>query len=289
MVENELFDYSPITTRKPIRWPNGARVAFYVGLNIEYFEFDKPSSSINAFTAGFVPDPLNFGWRDYGVRVGVWRVIDILDKHGIRSSTLLNSEAGVRYPEIIAAGRERNWAWLAHGKNNSMMQVGMDEATELSLLTEMVDSIEETTGQRPKGWLGPALTETLNTPRLLRQLGLEYVLDWNNDDQPYQLNVPGMFSVPYSVEVNDFSLFFGQFLTGDQFCQVLRDQFDQLYADSEDSGRVMALPLHPFVIGQPFRAKYLDKALDYIVNHPDVWVTTSDEIASHYIAAQSES
>jgi allantoinase len=290
-VDNELFDYSPIVNRPPIHWPNGARVAFYVGLNIEYFEVDKPSTSINSFSATFIPDPMNYGWRDYGVRVGVWRTIEALDRHGIRASVLLNSEAAHHYPQIIEAGKARDWAWLAHGKNNSMFQVGMEPAQELAFLTEMTDSIEQSTGQRPTGWLGPGLTETFNTPRLLRQLGYEYVLDWTNDDQPYALNVPGMYSVPYSVEVNDFSLFLGQFRTGDEFVQVLRDQFDQLDADAEadSSGRVMGLPLHPFVTGQSFRAKYLDRALEYIVSRPNVWVTTSDEIARHYIASQAGS
>jgi peptidoglycan/xylan/chitin deacetylase (PgdA/CDA1 family) len=280
----ELYDYSPIVERDPIAWPNGARVAFYVGVNIEHFHVDSPSTSLWQATASLVPDPLNYGWRDYGPRVAIWRLIDSLDRHGIRASVLLNSEVCDRYPQIIEAGRARDWAWLAHGKTNSKLQTGMSVGEERAHLAEVVETIEAATGSRPRGWLGPGLTETFQTPALLAELGLSYVLDWTSDDQPYPLNVPGMISVPYSVELNDLGMFINKGLSGPDALQMIKDQFDQLYRDSANSGRVMALALHPFVIGQPFRLKYLDQALEYIARHDGVWLTTSDEIAEHYTA-----
>lgn len=281
-MDNRLYDYSAIVDRAPIRWPGGARVAFYVGLNVEHYRIDRPSTSTFAGTAGLTPDPLNYGWRDYGPRVGIWRVAQSLDRHGIRASVLLNSDVAERYPRIVEAGRERDWAWLAHGKNNSVFQADMTPEEERAYLADVVGTIEKATGRRPRGWMGPALTETFNTPELLAELGLDYVLDWTNDDQPYRLNVPGMLSVPYSVELNDISLFVGKSTSGPDFVRIVKDQLDQLYEDSADSGRVMALALHPFVIGQAFRHKYLDEALEYVANHEGVWLTTSDEIAEHY-------
>ncbi|WP_051163270.1 polysaccharide deacetylase family protein [Nocardia brevicatena] len=281
-MHNELFDYSPIVDRAPIHWPGGARVAFYIGFNIEHFHLDRPSTSIYPGTADLVPDPLNYGWRDYGARVGFWRVLEILDRHGIRASALLNSEVGERYPRIVEAGLERNWAWLAHGRTNSVLHTDLSVEEERAVLTGVVDTIERATGTRPRGWMGPGLTETHNTPRLLADLGLNYVLDWTNDDQPYPLRVPGMLGVPYSVELNDIMMFVGARMSGPDFVRVLTDQLDQLFAESAHSGRVMALALHPFVIGQAFRAKYLDQVLEYVANHPGVWLTTSDEIAEHY-------
>jgi allantoinase len=127
--------------------------------------------------------------------------------------------------------------------------------------------------------MGPGLTETHATPALLAELGLTYVLDWTNDDQPYELTVPGMLSVPYTVELNDLMLF-GRSTTGDEYVQAVKDQHEQLHAEG---GRVMALALHPFVTGQAFRAKYLDRALEYVAAAPDTWLTTSDEIAEHYL------
>jgi allantoinase len=281
-MQNTLYDYSPITERAPIHWPGGAKVAFYIGLNVEHFHLDKPSTSIISDTTTLLPDALNYGWRDYGVRVGIWRLIESLDRHGIRASVLLNSEVAEHYPQIIEAGRSRGWAWLAHGRTNSVLHTDLEPEVELAELTEIVETIQKATGQRPLGWMGPALTETLATPRLLADLGLQYVLDWTNDDQPYALNVPGMLSVPYTVELNDLGIFGLKGFTGPDFLQMFTDHLDQLVADSADSGRVMALALHPFVISQPSRHKYLDKALEYAANHPDVWLTTSDEIAGHY-------
>ncbi|MFD2077607.1 Polysaccharide deacetylase [Actinopolymorpha cephalotaxi] len=281
-MENTLYDYRPITERAPIHWPDGKRVAFYIGLNVEHFHLDKPSTSIIQDTSTLLPDALNYGWRDYGVRVGIWRLIESMDRHGIRPSVLLNSEVAQHYPQIIEAGRRRDWAWLAHGRTNSVLHTDLEPEAELAELTEIVETIQKATGQRPLGWMGPALTETLATPRLLADLGLQYVLDWTADDQPFALNVPGMLSVPYTVELNDLGIFGIKGFTGPDFLQMFTDHLDQLVEDSADSGRVMALALHPFVIGQPSRHKYLDQALEYAANHPDVWLTTSDEIAGHY-------
>lgn len=275
------FDYSPITERAPLRWPGEARVAVYIGLNVEYFVPDLPSTSIWPGTADLRPDALNHGWRDYGARVGIWRTIESLDRHGFRPSVLLNSMVVDQYPQIIAAGLQRRWAWLAHGQTNSTLHTDLSVDDERRVLTEIAETIEEATGQRPRGWMGPGLTETHHTPALLAELGFHYVLDWTNDDQPYPLTVPGMFSVPYTVELNDL-LIFSKGITGPEFVQMIRDQYEQLHADSASSGRVLALALHPFVIGQPFRHKYLDQALQFLAAQPDVWLTTSDDIAAHY-------
>jgi allantoinase len=212
-MDNALYKYSPIVERPKLVWPRGARIAFYVGLNVEHYEVDKPSTSLFGGTAALVPDPLNFGWRDYGVRVGIWRMMEALDKCNMRASVLLNADVCERYPQIIEAGRKRNWAWLAHGKNNSTLQTGMSVDAERKYLTETVQTVSSATGQKIKGWLGPALSETFETPRLLKELGLTYVLDWCSDDQPFGLNVPGMLSVPYSIELNDVTLFVSKSLT----------------------------------------------------------------------------
>ncbi len=282
MMDNPLFRYRPVPERPPIHWPNGARVAFYLGLNIEHYRIDKPSTSIFAGTTGLVPDALNYGWRDYGVRVGFWRMLDSLDRHGIRASALVNSDVCDHYPQIVRAGVERQWAWIAHGKDNSTFEAGMSRGAERAYLAEVVETIRRATGRRPDGWMGPALTETFETPSLLAELGLSYTLDWTNDDQPYALEVPGILSVPYSIEVNDVTLFVCKSYTGPEFLEAVRDQLDQLYAESADSGRVMALCVHPFCSGQAFRYKYFDQALEYVANHAGIWLTTSDEIAREY-------
>jgi allantoinase len=285
-LDNELYSYSPIISRPRIEWPDGKRLAFWIGLNVEHYELDKPSTSLFPGTAGLVPDPLNYGWRDYGPRVGIWRMMEAFDELGLRASVMLNSDVCAAYPQIIEAGTKRGWAWLAHGKNNSIFEAGMSPDEERAYLADVVGTIETATGTRPKGWLGPALTETLHTPEILAELGLTYVCDWCCDDQPFPLNVRSgqMVSMPYSIEVNDIPLFVGKSLSGEDFYRIVVDQFDVLYAEAESSGRVMSIGLHPFVVGLPFRHPYLKRALEHIMSHDGVWAATSDEIADWYLA-----
>ncbi|WP_082945164.1 polysaccharide deacetylase family protein [Mycobacterium sp. 852013-50091_SCH5140682] len=278
------FTYSPITERPPLAWPNGGRVAVYIGLNIEYFHPDFPSTSIWPGTADLKPDALNHGWRDYGTRVGIWRIIDALDRYGVRASALLNSDVAEHFPQIVAAGKERDWAWLAHGRTNSVLHTGYTLDEERRLLEEITHTIAAATGRAPHGWMGPGLTETHHTPALLADLGYHYMLDWTNDDQPYPLTVPGMLSVPYSVELNDL-LIFGKGFTGAEFVQMVIDQYEQLHRDAATGGRVLALALHPFVIGQAFRHRYFEQVLEFLATAPDAWLTTSDDIAAHYMSS----
>jgi peptidoglycan/xylan/chitin deacetylase (PgdA/CDA1 family) len=281
------YDYWPITERPRLEWPEGKRLAFYLGLNIEHFHHGKPSTSLFPGTVGLPVDPLNHGWRDYGTRVGIWRMIEALDKLNLPASVLLNSDVCTEYPEIIAAGVQRDWAWLGHGKTNSEFWTGMSEDEEGPALQAIVDTITTATGKAPRGWLGPALTETPQTPDLLAEHGFTYTMDWIIDDQPFPMNVRGaerFISVPYSAEINDIPAFLVAGATAEGFAQMITDQFDLLYQEAATRpGGVLAVSLHPFLVNVPFRHKYIVQALEYIVGHDDVWCTTSDAIADHYL------
>lgn len=284
-MDNPFYDYSPIVDRPAITWPNGARIAFYLGLNVEHYEIDKPSTSITPATAGLNPDPLNYGWRDYGPRVGIWRLMELMDGFGLRASVLLNSDVCERNPRIIEEGNKRNWVWLAHGNNNSTFPAVLSAEDERAMLTDMVETITRHTGRQPKGWMGPALNASYQTLDVLAELGLTYSLDFCADDQPFPMHVKSgrMITVPYSIELNDISLFVTHSYSGPEFEQMIVDQFEVLHRESEASGRVMAIAIHPFVVGQPFRAKYLARALDRVLSeHSDIWLATTDEIADWY-------
>ena len=289
-MQREPYDYSPIISRPALSLPGGARVAVWFGLNVEYYRFGSPSMSLAPFTSELVPDPLNHGWRDYGPRVGVWRLSEIFAKHGITPSAITNTEVFDHYPEIIEHGKERGWAFVGHGRSNSEWHVGMDREQERERLSEIVRRFETSVGRTPRGWLGPALTATAQTVELLAELGFDYTLDWANDDQPYAMNVEKgrLLSVPYSSEVNDIPAFVLHHQTGEQFAQSIVDQFDVLYAEGADSARVMGVGVHPFLVGQPFRAKHFAEALAHIAGHEDVWLATSDEIAEWYATTQPE-
>lgn len=280
------FSYSPIHTRPRLEMPGGARVALWVGANIEYFDFNEPIASLRGETVP-APSPSAFGHYSYGLRVGIFRIMDILENRGLRASVLLNSDVGDHYPEIVAAGNEHRWAWLAHGKRNRISQSSFTSVdAERTYLREMIEAVEKHTGVRPQGWLGPGMSETFDTPDLLAELGLSYVCDWVADDQPFPLAVKSgrMINVPYAVDgLNDMRLRDRGF-SGEDYYRLIVDQFDMLYADGAANPRVMCIAIHPHVTGQPFRAKNFDRALEYIVGHDQVWLATSDEIAEWYYA-----
>jgi len=281
-MENERYPYWPLPERPAIRWPNDARLAFWIIPNIEHFRFDKPNSDPGA--APEPPDVPSFAQRDYGPRVGIWRLMDVLDKYHLRATVALNADVCRFYPQIIDAGMERNWEWMGHGVTNSVRMTALDATTERETIRGVVETIAERTGSRPTGWLGPGLSETVHTPDFLAEAGISYVADWCADDQPFPMRVKTgrMISVPYSQELNDIPVFMRKGFTAEQFCQMICDQFDVLYEEGEGSGRVMAIALHPFLTGHPFRSKWLDRALEHITGHDRVWLTTGGEIASWY-------
>ncbi|WP_459548624.1 polysaccharide deacetylase family protein [Nocardia sp. X0981] len=284
-MHNPFFPYSAIVDRPTRALPDGKRIAVWVGLNVEYYEYGQPALSLAPFTAGLTPDPLNAGWRDYGPRVGIWRMLAVFDELGITPTAIVNSDVALHHPAIIAAGVERGWTWVAHGKNNSTLQNGMDVEAERTYITEVAEVLARATGKRPRGWLGPALTASAATNELLAELGFTYTLDWGVDDEPFHLEVGSgqLLSVPYSTEVNDIPGYVLHGQTGPQFKQALIDQFDQMYREGTQRSRVMGFGLHPFLSGQPYRTRYFAEALEHMLSHDDVWFTTADEVASWYL------
>jgi allantoinase len=279
-VENERYPYWPMPERPAISWPDGARVAFWCIPNIEHFRFDGAGGDARA---GF-PDVYNFAQRDYGPRAGIWRMMDVMDRYGVRATVALNSDVCNFEPQIIKAGVERNWEWMGHGITNSERLTGMDEANERQTIQTVVQTITKATGTPPQGWLGPGLGESERTPDLLAEHGITYVADWVADDQPFPMRVASgrMISVPYSQELNDIPIYTRKGLLPEEFHRVICDQFDVLYEEGAQTGKVMALALHPFLTGHPFRAKWFARSLEYITSHPNVWVTTGGEIARWY-------
>lgn len=285
MRDQTRFEYTP-TPEREFDLPNDANIAVWVIPNIEHYKIDQPSTAIYPPGTEYTPDVLNYGWRDYGVRAGIWRLMDVFDTHEVPATVALNAEVCDQYPEIIEAGLERGWEFMGHGTTNAQPHVDLTEGEERELIRTTKNTIEMATGDPPRGWLGPELAETFQTPDLLAEEGFQYVCDWCNDDQPYPLHVREgeLLSIPYSIEINDIPMFLTYGLTPPQFEQTIVDQFDVLYEEGKQPGnaKVMAIALHPFLTGLPFRSKYLDNALSYITNHDDVWITTGAEIASHY-------
>jgi allantoinase len=279
------FPYSPITERPALKWPGGARIALWVAPNIEFFPLDE-----KVFMGmGMVPDVLSWSHREYGNRVGIWRIMEVLDRYGIRATVALNSEVCDACPQIVAAGVERGWEFMGHNQSNSRPLNQIDPARESEVIGATFDRIEKASGTRPRGWLSGGLIETWNTLDHLIDAGCEYVCDWVVDDQPLVMDVDGkrLVSIPYSGESNDFGAFMRFGWTAEQFSDLLCRQFDVLYRESEVSGRVMVISLHGFLMGVAHRIGALETALDHIMGHDEIWFATGGEILDHFVASSA--
>lgn len=281
-MENSRYDYSPIVRRKPLKWPGGARVALMVAPNIEFFHIDKPISGV---PDPHLPDVTGYALRDYGSRVGVFRMMDVLDKHGVRATVMLNSDVCEHQPAIIEEGVKRDWEWLGHGITNNLRVQHYPPEEERAVIKQVKETIARAAGKAPRGWLGPGGgDETFNTPDHLAAEGFDYLCDWGCDDQPVPMRVKNgrMIAIPYQQGINDIRVFSHGNTTPESYYRMVCDQFDTLYGEGATNGRVMTIPLHAYVIGLPFRIKYLDKALKYICSHEGVWRTTGSEIADWF-------
>ena len=280
-----LYDYLPITDRPPLTWPGGARVAFWVAPNIEFYELDPPVNPVRRPWTRVQPDVLMYAHRDYGNRVGVWRMMEVMDRHGVRGSVSLSVAVCDHHPEIIEACLARGWELFSHGVYNTRYTYGMDEAQERALIEDASATIEKASGQRLQGWLSPALSNTERTMELLAEYGIRYTCDLFHDDQPFPVKVARgrLISIPYSLDMNDFVVYQMYLASPREYGAMLKAQFDQLYAEGAESGRVMCVPLHPYLVGQPHRLAAFADALEYITAHDKVWLATGAEIADWYL------
>ena len=279
------FPYSPIIERPRIQWPNGAHVALWVIPNIEYFSLLERPGGYGG--GGKVPDVVMWSERDYGNRVGVFRIMDTLDRYGIRATVALNSNLCTEHPQIIAEGEKRKWEWMGHNESNTRRLNEAEPGEEANIIRRTLSAIEKASGRRPTGWLSSGLQQTWDTLDLLAAEGVKYQCDWCNDDQPYVMDLDNggsIVAMPYTQQLNDKSSIERRLVCADGFRQMICDQFDVLYREGAKSGRVMAIALHPYLIGVPHRIGALDKALKYICKHKKVWKATGSEIAQHYLA-----
>lgn len=272
------FPYTPINRRPTLKWPNGARVAVWIIPNIEAFALNEQIVNI-----GSPPEVSPWAMRDYGARIGIFRIMKVLSERNIRASVTLNSEVCDAYPEIVEDAMALDWEFLGHNQSNTRRLIDIPPETEEQVIHDALARITEATGKRPRGWLGSGLAETWNTLDYLATEGIDYVCDWVNDDQPYLMDVGGrqIVSLPYTTEINDLP----QFRAGrsnEEFELMIRHQFDTLWTEGADQARVMAIALHPFIIGVPHRIGILESALDYIMGHDDVWFATGGEIVDSW-------
>jgi allantoinase len=278
------YPYSAFAGRKPFRWPNGARVAVYFALGLEEYSMGEGLAE-NLVPGASQPDVLNTSWREYGNRVGAWRVLEAFRTQGWPLAILLNSAVCETAPELIRACQAQDSEFIAHGYSNADTLAGLTEAREAEYVRRVAQQIRTATGASPAGWASPWIAETPQTPDVLQECGYRYLLDWCMDDQPVWLTTRGgrILSVPYSQEINDSSAIIGRQLSASGFCDMIVDQFDELCAAQDGQPVVMSVILHSFISGQPFRLRALRRALAHIqASREPLWISQPGAIASAF-------
>jgi allantoinase len=311
LTSHNRYSYSPITRRPDYTWPDGRRLAVYLGFNVEHFEFGKGLGAKLAPSGD--PDVLNFAWRDYGNRVGVWRCRDLFDELKLPVGLLINTALYDYCPEVIAAFRKGQYAWgaevIGHGHTNAERQGDMSEDAERKLIAECSARIAKEEGAAPRGWLSPWISESMVTPDLLKEAGYAYNLNWCHDDQPQKMGTRtgDLWTIPYPQEINDIPAVIGRQCGAEEFANMIIDCYDEMIAQAEGvssksapgflapgaaavpgatgerSGQplVMGIALHPYLVGQPHRLRQLRRALQHICADGRAWWTTPGAILDH--------
>lgn len=276
------YAFSGIAGRQAGAWPGGARLAVYVALNLEQYAFGEGLVEDLVPPLG-QPDVMNYAWRDWGNRVGAWRLLAMFREVGITPSLLVNTSLYAGAPGLIEAFRALGAPVVAHGRTNAEAQAGLPEAEEAALIRDARNAIARHEGRAPAGWLGPWISETERTPDLLHEAGFGYVLDWCMDDQPVWLRTRGgrVLAVPYPQELNDANAVVLRRVSGQDFAGMIVDAFDEMLEHGGAQPLVLGVALHAHVSGQPFRLRHLRRALQHIAAHQDqVWITDTDRIAA---------
>ena len=283
-MDHDRYGWSNMFERPPIEWPNGAKIALMVTVPLEFFPLNQTGKPFKA-PGGMVtayPDFRHYSSRDYGNRVGVFRFLKLFSELGIRANFAVNSAVAERYPSLIENINLAKHEIIAHGIDMDTLHYGgMDEATERAQIEECVGKLREISGQKIRGWMSPAVSESFNTPDLLTEFGIEYVCDWANDELPYRMNTKNgnLVAMPVSQEINDRQIIINYHHDEASFVQQLKDQFDWLLEETNrHGGRVFSLTVHPYIMGLPYRIQALKTALAYITTHPSVWVATGCDL-----------
>jgi peptidoglycan/xylan/chitin deacetylase (PgdA/CDA1 family) len=282
------YDYTPWRGRTPYAWPNGTKLAVYLGVNLEHFAFGEGLGAELA-PGGPQPDVLNFAWRDYGNRVGAWRLLDLLDELALPATVLLNSAMYDYAPEVVAAHRARGDEMAGHGRTNSERQSILPEPEERRLIAESTEAIARHEATAPRGWLSPWIAESRTTPDLLAEAGYRYTMNWCADDAPVWMRSRGgpLLAVPYPQEVNDIPAIAARKESMEAFARMIVDDFEERLRQVQADGlpQVMGIALHPYIIGQPHRLRALRRALGIVAQaRGDVWITTAGAVFDHVAA-----
>jgi peptidoglycan/xylan/chitin deacetylase (PgdA/CDA1 family) len=289
--QHGYYQREPIIRRPALRWPGEARLAFVIVVSAEHYDMQPPEGSFippnvpGGFGRGPYPDFRAYSARAYGNRVGIFRLIKLLDRFRLPATVAVDAQTAASCRALIEQIRSRRWEIAAHGQSVTRVissRMSVDEEREY--IRSAITAIEERCGVRPAGWHGPEYGESARTVELLAELGLRYVLDWPNDEQPYSMTSAAgeIVSLPMAIDLDDVFSHFHRKIPMSRWCRCLLESVDRLLRDGEEAGRVLVLNLHPWLIGHPFRISYLEDALGSLMEREGVWFATAGQIAESW-------
>ena len=284
MILTDRVPYQALIDRPKLTLPGNARVGLWIILNVEEWRIEKPMPRTvlpPPMGVPLLPDVPNWSWHEYGMRAGFWRQFEALTTLAIPTTLAINGHVCKSYPRVASAAREAGFEFMGHGYLQGPMHKveNQDDA-----IARTVEALTQFTGKPPRSWESPGLTETDETLDLLRKHGIEYVADWVIDDLPQEIDTPHgvITTIPYTVEMNDITVYALQQHESDVFLKRGMDHFDRLYREGADNARIMALSIHPYITGVPHRIRYLEELLDYIIGHEGVALMTASDIGDWY-------
>ena len=286
MQPRERVPFSAIVDRPPLKLPGGARVIVWTIVNLEVWDIAKPMARqvLPAPTGvALLPDVPNWSWHEYGMRVGFWRFEKLYARLGIRPTVSINARVCLDYPRVAEACKDAGWEFMGHSFEQGPIH---KEENQQAMIGRSLDTLEKFTGKRPVGWLGPGLTQTLETPDLLAAAGVKYIGDWVYDDEPTEIQTQNgpLITLPYSVETNDIPMMMVQHHEAAYWTQKCIDTFERYYEEGLERPKIMAIAIHPYISGQPFRIRYLEQVYERISNMPGVLHWNGEQILDWYLA-----
>ncbi|MGJ8669281.1 MAG: polysaccharide deacetylase family protein [Oceanococcus sp.] len=291
-MDHTRYDWSMLTDRKAVQWPQGKTLALWVNINLQFFPLNPTGQPVKVPGNMSMPYPdlRHYSLRDYGNRVGIYRILDVLDRCAVNPTVAINTRLAERYPALLKTITGRGDEILAHSWSMDTAHAGgLELEQEAKLVSDSLSRLRELSQQDIRGWLSPGKQQSANTPELIREHGIDYVCDWVNDDMPYRFNTNngGLWSMPLSTELEDRFVLMDNLHCASSWAEQITDACDFLLKESqEQGGRILALNLHPWVIGQPHRIKYLAQALEHITAQNGVWSATAGDILDAFTAQQ---
>jgi allantoinase len=290
-MDQEYWDWSPIVKRPRLQWPNGARLAVCLLVDLGHYDWKPPAGAFDPPTHtpphsfNPYPDYVTVTHREYGHRVGIFRMMEVLDRYKVKATVPMDAHTADHYPILVEECQSRGWEIIGHGVTQRQAITSlMSEKEERYYIQQSIDALKRATGTSPAGWLGPEHSQSARTPKILAEMGIRYCCDFPNDEQPYRVHTPSgeLYALPCMIEIGDTIGHYNRKVALPRWVQMVKETVDVMHADAEDTGLLLAFRLHPWCTGQAYRIKYLEEIVAHIAGREKVWIATGSEIIDWY-------